>query len=35
MTLVYNHHDEFSVNGLIAGFDQEFLIFSVLAYLHS
>jgi uncharacterized membrane protein YfcA len=33
-TLVYNHHDEFSVNGLIAGFDQV-LIFSVLAYLHN
>jgi hypothetical protein len=27
LLLVYNHHDEFSVNGLIAGFDQEFLIF--------
>jgi uncharacterized membrane protein YfcA len=26
-TLVYNHYDEFSVDGLIAGFDQEFLIF--------
>ncbi|RKS94446.1 hypothetical protein BC952_0049 [Flavobacterium limicola] len=26
-TLVYNHHAEFSWNGLIAGFNQEFLIF--------
>ena len=26
-TLVYNHHAEFSWNGLLAGFNQEFLIF--------
>ena len=26
-TLIYNHHAEFSVDGLIAGFNQEFLIF--------
>jgi uncharacterized membrane protein YfcA len=29
-TLVYNHYDEFSWNGFVAGFDQEFLIFVLI-----
>ena len=33
-SLIYNHHAEFSWDGLVAGFDQEFLIFFLISFFN-
>ncbi|WP_278008490.1 hypothetical protein [Flavobacterium gyeonganense] len=34
-TLIYNHHAEFSWEGFIGGFNQEFLVFLQLVFLRN